>query len=80
MSSVGYFGITTGFDGWLLKQLHPGFTPINNMHEIIQQILFSPLARFISLFYILNWDALCMKHKKNVSTETKSVKINKKKN
>ncbi len=81
MSSIGYFGIATGFDGWLLKQLHPGFTPINNVHEIIQQILFCPLARLISIFYILSWDTLCMKHKKNVIDEVKSVsKSSKKKN
>ena len=29
-STRGYFGISTGLDGWLLKQLHPGMTPINN--------------------------------------------------
>ncbi len=58
-SAKGYFGISTGFDGWLLKQLHPGMTPCNNLWECWQGILFSGLARLISLFYISAWDAEC---------------------
>ena len=55
-SSKGYFGISTGLDGWLLKQVHPGMTPCNNIWEVVQGILFSPLCRFIGLFYIIGWD------------------------
>ena len=58
-SGRGYFGISTGFDGWLLKQLHPGMSPCNNLWEVWQGILFSGLARFISVFYIASWDADC---------------------
>jgi len=71
-SAKGYFGISTGFDGWLLKQLHPGMSPCNNLFEVWQGILFSGLARFISLFYISQWDSQCfdavekaMKEKRN---------------
>ena len=55
-SSKGYFGISTGLDGWLLKQCHPGMTPCNNLWEVAQGIFFSPLCRFIGLFYIIGWD------------------------
>lgn len=55
-SEAKYFGISTGLDGWLLKQLHPGMTPINNFSEVFQQILFSGFARLISVFYVLSWD------------------------
>jgi len=58
-SAKGYFGISTGFDGWLLKQLHPGMSPCNNLFEVWQGILFSGVARFISLFYISQWDSQC---------------------
>jgi len=58
-SAKGYFGISTGFDGWLLKQLHPGMSPCNNLFEVWQGILFSGIARFISLFYISQWDSQC---------------------
>lgn len=58
-SGQGYYGISTGFDGWLLKQLHPGFSPLNNQWEFYQGMVFSGLARFISLFYILAWDREC---------------------
>jgi len=51
-SSLGYFGITTGFDGWLLKQLHPGMTPVHNAWEVLCQVLFCPIARIISVFYV----------------------------
>lgn len=60
-STLGYFGVSVGLDGWLLKQLHPGMTPLNSSWEVIQQILFAPIARFISIFYLLSWDWLCHK-------------------
>jgi hypothetical protein len=34
-STQGYFGISTGLDGWLLKQLHPGMSPVNHALEVI---------------------------------------------
>jgi len=58
-SAKGYYGISTGFDGWLLKQLHPGMSPCNNLWEVWQGIFFSGIARFISLFYIADWDSAC---------------------
>jgi 3-dehydrosphinganine reductase len=73
LSSQGYFGISTGLDGWLLKQLHPGMTPINNMWEVVQQIVFSPIARIISVFYLLMWDTLCIKHKKTLDATIANV-------
>jgi len=32
-STKDYFMITTGLDGWLLKQLHPGMSPVMNVFE-----------------------------------------------
>jgi hypothetical protein len=60
-SGQGYFGISTGLDGWLLKQLHPGMSPLNNVWEVTQGILFAPLCRFISIFYLIAWDMECSK-------------------
>ena len=60
-SACGYFGISTGLDGWLLKQLHPGMGPVNNWWEVVQGILFAPLCRVISLFYVVGWDMECKK-------------------
>ena len=60
-SAHGYFGISTGLDGWLLKQLHPGMGPVNNWWEVVQGILFAPLCRLISLFYVIGWDMECKK-------------------
>ena len=61
--SSQYFGITTGLDGWLLKQLHPGMSPINNIWELVQQIMFCSIARIIAMFYIIGWDMECKKAK-----------------
>jgi 3-dehydrosphinganine reductase len=58
-SAKGYFGISNGLDGWLLKQLHPGMSPINNLWEFTQGVLMASLARFIAMFYILSWDIEC---------------------
>jgi 3-dehydrosphinganine reductase len=58
-SRRGYFGISTGLDGWLLKQLHPGMSPVNCVFETLQPIIFSPFARIISIFYIKVWDFEC---------------------
>jgi len=60
-SGQGYFGISTGLDGWLLKQLHPGMSPVNNAWEVMQGILFAPLCRLISIFYVIAWDIECGK-------------------
>ncbi len=66
-SEWGYFGISSGLDGWLLKQCHAGMTPVNNCWEVLQQVLFGSLARLIGLFYILAWDSQIHQHhhKKN---------------
>ena len=58
-STKGYFGISTGLDGWLLKNVHPGMSPITNIWEVTQGIIFSPLCKFIALFYIIGWDREC---------------------
>ena len=74
-SGKGYFGISTGFDGWLLKQLHPGMSPCNNLWEVYQGVLFSGLARIISLVYVAGWDAECasdlQKQRKDAATAKK---------
>ena len=61
-SNKGYFGIATGLDGWLLKQLHPGMSPVNVLWEVLQQIVFAPVARAISIFYVKVWDLECSAH------------------
>lgn len=67
-SGRGYFGISTGLDGWLLKQLHPGMSPVNTWAETWQQIFIASFARIIAVFYVLSWDAEVAK------TEKKEVK------
>ena len=67
MSSRGYFGISTGLDGWLLKMLHPGMGPVNDWWEALQPVIFSPLARIIAFFYVLSWDWMCSAAVKNES-------------
>ena len=69
-SAIGYFGISTGLDGWLLKQLHPGMGPVNNWWEVVQGMLFAPLCRFISIFYVVGWDMECKKAAAATSTST----------
>ena len=64
-SGKGYYGISTGLDGWLLKQVHPGMTPVNNIWEVVQGILFSPLCRIIGLFYVIGWESDCRKKVRN---------------
>jgi 3-dehydrosphinganine reductase len=60
-STKGYYGISTGFDGWLIKQLHPGMSPVNSAWEVTQQVMFSSVMRVISVFYVLYWDMLVAK-------------------
>lgn len=70
-STVGLFTISIGLDGWLLKQVHPGMTPVNNWFETIQQIFFCGIARFIALFYILTWDRMIFNYVKSEKKESK---------
>lgn len=74
MSSKGYFGISTGFDGWLLKQLHPGMSPVNNLWETVQPILLSSFARIIAVFYVMSWDKMVAAYVKNSDKAVKSKK------
>eukprot|EP01038_Epipyxis_sp_PR26KG_P007969 gene7969-10809_t len=61
-SEKNYFSLTTGLDGFLLKQVHPGMSPINNWVEVTQQVLLSSLVRIVSVFYILDWDKQVAAH------------------
>jgi 3-dehydrosphinganine reductase len=75
-SSKGCFGASVGLDGWLLKQGHPGMTPVNDLWEVAQQVFFASLARFIGSFYLLYWDGLCRRH--HASNQATAEKIAKK--
>jgi len=70
-STKGLFTITIGLDGWLLKQLHPGMSPLNNFWEVLEPILFSPLARIISLFYLYFWDVDVKRYELDMTRECK---------
>lgn len=63
-SAQRYFGVSTGLDGYLMKQLHPGFSPVNSAVEVVQQMLLAPVARAISVVYLLLWDWEVDKHVK----------------
>ena len=58
LSTAGYFNISTGLDGWMLRQLHPGMSPVNTLFEVIQPLLFTPLCRAISIIYVYSWDQM----------------------
>ena len=57
-SNERYYGISTGFDGWLIKQVHPGMSPLNNAWEVCQQVMFASPIRFISVLFVVYWDVL----------------------
>jgi 3-dehydrosphinganine reductase len=52
----GYYGISTGFDGWMLKYLHPGMSPVSNLWEVWSGLFLTPLFRLISVGYLLYFD------------------------
>jgi 3-dehydrosphinganine reductase len=55
-SEEGYYTISTGVDGWFLKQAHAGMTPMNNPTEVAQQIIFSGILRLVGVFYMTFWN------------------------
>jgi len=63
-SAKGVYNISTGLDGWMLKQLHPGMSPVNNLWDVFQPILFSPLCRSISIVYVAVWNSICLADRK----------------
>ena len=73
----GLFGISTGFDGWLLKQAHPGMTPINSFRELVSQVLVAGIVRIVSVFYLLYWDMLVKNASKDEILQHKENKKNK---
>ncbi len=74
-AEAGCFNISTGMDGWLIRQLHPGMSPFNNVFEVLQQIMFASLARLIAVFYLLYWDFVVAQ---DAATNQKSSKESKK--
>jgi hypothetical protein len=72
-SAQGYFTISTGFDGWLLKHLHPGMTPTNNLLEVLQQVIFCPV-RIIAVVYVLYWNSLCSSFVSKANSAEKKTK------
>lgn len=74
-SSQNYYGISTGFDGWLIKQAHGGMSPVNNAWEACQQIMFASPVRFIASVYVLYWDlVVAMSEGKVTASESKKQK------
>lgn len=65
LSTAGYFNISTGLDGWMLRQLHPGMSPLNNLFECIQPVVFAPLSRIIAMIYLYSWDQMAADEVKN---------------
>jgi len=70
-STLGYFGISTGVDGWLLKQLHPGMGPVNVAWEVGQQVLLSGVARVVGVFYVLAWEGMARRDREREQREEK---------
>jgi 3-dehydrosphinganine reductase len=58
MSSRGWFAISTGMDGWLLKLGACGMSPINSYLELFWQVLMAPYLRLVGAVYLLSWDSM----------------------
>ena len=71
-STRGYFNISTGLDGWLLRNLQPGMSPISNSLEVLQQILCCPI-RIIAVVYVAYWNYVCRKHTSGLMNTEKAV-------
>jgi 3-dehydrosphinganine reductase len=71
-SEEGYFHISTGMDGWFLKQLHGGMSPMNNPLEVAQQIVLSPLLRLVGVFLTTYWDYVVFSNYKQPSSSSSS--------
>jgi len=52
----GTFQSSVGIDGFMLSNLTAGMSPFNNLWEATLQVLFASLFRFISLFYLVDFD------------------------
>lgn len=76
MSSRGWFAISTGMDGWLLKLGCAGMSPVNSYLELFWQVLMAPYLRFVGSFYLLSWDSFIRSYIKqqNVNRESEERK------
>lgn len=73
-SAKGFYNISTGLDGWMLKQLHPGMSPVNNLWDAFQPVMFAPLCRAISIVYVAVWNSICLADRKEQETKKKTEK------
>jgi len=69
-SGEGYFGIGVGPEGFLLKHLHAGMSPVNNFTETCQQLVMYPICRLISIVVVLFWDFTVWNMQKNAVKKT----------
>ena len=78
-STAAYYNISVGLDGYLLRMLHPGMSPINNIWECVCPILLTPLCRIIAIVYVWSWDQLCLAEiNKTAASNGKTNSVNKK--
>lgn len=76
-SDRGYYGISTGTDGWMLKYLHPGMSPVNNIWEVWSGMFMTPIFRLISIGYLLYFDSIVKSLSKNPPSSQPGKKTNK---
>ncbi|RYH21494.1 hypothetical protein EON65_20535 [archaeon] len=52
------FTVSSGLDGFLLKQMHAGMTPANSALEVTLQVCLASVFRFVGVFYLAFWSYL----------------------
>lgn len=52
------FTVSSGMDGFLLKQMHAGMTPATNALEVTLQVCLASVFRFVGVFYLAFWSYL----------------------
>ena len=64
------FFVSFGVEGWFLSVLTSGMSSVHNLFDVICQIMFMSLFRFISLFVLNGFHSIVQScHKKRMKEE-----------
>lgn len=55
--------VSFGFEGWMLKNLTAGMSPVNSLGDAVTQVAFNGIFRIVSLFVLNDWWHAIRNHK-----------------
>jgi len=70
----GHDSVWFGLEGWMLNTLTAGMTPVTSLPDALAQVSLMSLLRFVSLFYLMDFDKITQRCKMEREKEVSKAK------